>query len=442
MPAHVCTHVYTHACKRTDANVYTHVCPRKHFSIHRYGEGLWPIRHSVEMALEGSINEWSPKMSTDLVDAMRAELGLESNVENPFFILRARAGSVIVTVGVVHDDDNEARALLERAHEALKNGRLAKHGFRPKLLSAPSAASLLDRAAEEDPSPLEANLVTFYKKHAPEKVPMARSIAKQFIELDANMETINAELMKTYGEDLDGNTSASSCAGLGMSQLTIVDTEAALAQCGVVQPVTASVDKSAGLDHRQSELEAKIAAFYSQHAPEKLVNAHMIAECFVGKEQLLNSDLMALYGEDLDGVKAESPLLGKLTKFYERRAPEKISRVPMIAARYVGHEPSLNDELVALYGEGLPPDPTVTERLAIYYARHAPQGGVDNVLRAPYIAASFDQHELDEALTEQYGLALPPVPTTDFEHLSLFGRLVLFYAEHAPERLQQVDEVC
>ena len=266
---------------------------------------------------------------------------------------------------------------------------------------------------------------------------------------------LNADLMKQYGEDLDGNTSEHAAGAASANSRPLPP--------GPLEPVAADiVDEDTAPEQRPFVLEAKLASFYSRHAPEKLANVRRFAALYEGHERELNDELIARYGEGfddgLDGVEttpvAVLPLQEKIEQFYAQHAPEKVSKAPWIAEKFVGHERSLNNELMDIYGEGLPLGPTVAERLAIYYARHAPrrdidvdaetspeQARADLILRAPHVAAAVEEHELDQVLTEQYGVPLPPVPAADSAHVSLFGRLVLFYAEHAPDKLKELDEV-
>ena len=137
--------------------------------IGRYGEGFFVAKatHSMEMSLEGTLDAFTPMMREQFVRAMQIELGLESN---PFSIVSTRAGSVIVTVAAVHDNADEAKALLDKVHQALKDGRFAKHGFRSSNSTIPLPPTSASPTTADAASPLEAKLTKFYVKHAPEKV--------------------------------------------------------------------------------------------------------------------------------------------------------------------------------------------------------------------------------------------------------------------------------
>lgn len=115
-----------------------------------------------------------------------------------------------------------------------------------------------------------------------------------------------------------------------------------------------------------SDARSRLTRFYQKYAPDKLGNVDKLLEAYKGKEDALIADLVKKYGPEPSAAPA-SPVVSssssagdtraRLVRFYEKYASDKMSNIDKILAHYAGKEDKMFADLVSKYGPE-PPTPT------------------------------------------------------------------------------------
>lgn len=106
---------------------------------------------------------------------------------------------------------------------------------------------------------------------------------------------------------------------------------------------------------------SRLHAFYSKYNPEKIDEIDTVLLKYKGKEDTLFQALIRKYGpEDAQPVEVQSPVNAatdvdpmlkiRLTEFYEKYNPDKVSSVEETLIKYKGKEVGLFEALVKKYG--------------------------------------------------------------------------------------------
>ncbi|KAJ9459825.1 hypothetical protein DIPPA_23979 [Diplonema papillatum] len=353
----------------------------------------------------------------------------------------------------------------------------------------PSFAHLLGEAqsgnqpAESD---LAAQLVTFYKAAAPDKVEQVPTILQQFkgdeAKLLENLRARYPSFAHLLGETQDENNK------LGKRNLTaqLVAFYKAAAPDKVEQVPTIlqqfKGDEAKLLENLRArypsfahllgetqdennklgkrDLTAQLVAFYKAAAPDKVEQVPTILQRFKGEEAKLLENLRARFPESahlladpaIEAPADDSELSKRLLVFYRAASPEKVDQVPAIVAQYKGEEAKLLDTLRARFpdsahllaepGVAKKDDVSLTDRLLAFYKVAAPE----KVEQVPAIVAQYkgEEAKLLDALRARFPdsahlLAEPGVDKNG--GASFTERLLAFYKVAAPEKLEQVPVI-
>ena len=104
----------------------------------------------------------------------------------------------------------------------------------------------------------------------------------------------------------------------------------------------------------RSPLHDRLTEFYQRVKPDKLTDVNKIATAYQGKDDELNYRLHREYGQSLEPTSPlYMPLKLHLEQFYRKYNPSKMKEVDVIATHYQNKLGELNDKLRTQYGQDL-----------------------------------------------------------------------------------------
>ncbi len=210
-------------------------------------------------------------------------------------------------------------------------------GSEPTSLSTSSSALT-------QPLTYRDRLVRFYSTYAPEKLELVDEALRAFA---GKEEELFSSLVLQYGPE--------PAAAAQPQTPPVPQMPGPTSTTNVSGETQTSKVGGDGITHR-----ARLEAFYSKYAPEKLDIVDLALTTYQGKEAELFAGLIQHYGPEPSAAEAAFRL--RLLYYYAVRAPDKctLSLVNKAVANYTGKEVELFKALVDKYGS----EPTVEEGIA------------------------------------------------------------------------------
>jgi hypothetical protein len=354
---------------------------------------------------------------------------------------------------------------------------VAKYGPEPTSSASPSrAASVAPTSpmtgAGSGSGDYKARLTAFYAKYNPEKL---NSVDKTLAAYAGREDEMFSTLVAKYGPEPTSSASSPS-------------------RAASVAPTSPMVGRGSG----SGDYKARLTAFYAKYNPEKISSVDKTLAAYAGREEEMFTALVTKYGpEPPAGSAPQSPAAApptssafgasqsssaffnssgsdyrsRLTSFYEKYNPEKISSVDKTLAAYAGREEEMFTALVTKYGPEPAPAssmnlanaapaqergaaPTFKSRLIAFYEKYNPEkiSSVDKTLAA----YAGREEEMFTALVTKYGPEPTAAQSTPARAASVAptspmagggsgsgdykARLAAFYAKYNPEKISSVDK--
>ena len=323
------------------------------------------------------------------------------------------------------------------------------------------------------PSSYRDRLVAFYQKYNPDKMNGVDATLEKF---KGREEEMFKALVGKYGPEPAATSSSENNNKTPSGTNTPVTGN-------LTSPNTAS----------SSSYRDRLIGFYKKYNPDKMSGVDATLEKFKGREEEMFKALVNKYGAEPSPISSpnnnrslsvppqqqqqssngdnnnntgneeggsENTLKSRLTRFYQKYAPEKLAKVDSHLAKYAGREDEFFKALVNSYGPEPPSTPspsnlqnpptqqqqqqqpyTTKQRLTAFYQKYAP----DKVAKVDDHLTKYAgrEEELFKALVAKYG-AEPPQPSSSNQQLqqplSPKQRLIAFYQKYAPDKISKVDD--
>ena len=393
--------------------------------------------------------------------------------------------------------------------EEMFQALVAKYGPEPTCSSSPTTSPHVSRnmSFAQNESHYTARLTAFYEKYNPAKVS---SVDKALAAYAGREDEMFAALVAKYGPEPEPVDPKSDSVSSGSKDFKARLTafyekynpakvksvektleayagreeemfEALVAKYGP-EPVSNSLDQQTGTAESGStqatglrtsgatNYKGRLTAFYEKYNPAKVQSVDKTLESYAGREEEMFEALVAKYGPEptSSSQSVSSDYKARLTAFYEKYNPGKVSSVDKTLQAYGGREEEMFAALVSKYG----PEPQVPSqpverkttttpsnkgmdykgRLTAFYEKYNPAkvSSVDKTLEA----YAGREEEMFQALVAKYGpepaaISLPPpppekpqppavtVPSTTSDYRT---RLAVFYEKYNPAKLSSVDK--
>jgi hypothetical protein len=207
---------------------------------------------------------------------------------------------------------------------------------------------------------------------------------------------------------------------------------------------------SAAADAAPLSYKERVVRLYSLYAPDKLPSVDEALLRYAGREPTMMAMLVAKYGPEPNGAAPRAAdaaassyssaaaatgtgeasrlaaFRGRVTRFYQHYAPDKISVIDKAVTAYAGREEELMLALTEKYG----PEPAEGQPMKTNPPSSTPSPPPPSqpVAIVSPLSPAIDAAEASPAATYSEGTA------------ALRARLVRFYEQYAPDKLSVVDQ--
>jgi preprotein translocase subunit Sec61beta len=328
---------------------------------------------------------------------------------------RSRAGSTAEAPGF----QNDHRARLVRFYQQYQPDRLANvDATLAKFAGREDEmfAALVQKYGSEpvqQPSGADhfkSRLTRMYETYNPERLSTVEATLTKFA---GREEEMFAALVQKYGPEPPARASSTH---------------------GDTVPVSQPVD-----------FRPRLVRFYQQYLPDNLATVDAVLNKFAGREEEMFAALIQKYGPEPRSVIGNATFAARLTAFYQKYNPDKVSTVEATLAKFAGREEEMFAALVQKYGpepadatqattDGAAHEDYYRTRLTRFYQHYQPER-VANV-EATLAKFAGREEEMFTALVQKYG---PEPPLRPKRRSSNVARLTRFYEAYNPEKLSSVE---